>query len=61
MYASRTSVVTCPQCGSDLAMAKLPASRIPAGVLGPYLYCPAEDLVVTLASGRPEPVPNVVR
>lgn len=56
-----TTTLRCPECGDELAMAKLPASRIPAGVIGPYLYCPGEDLVVTLASGRPEPVPNVVR
>lgn len=56
-----TSLVRCPECGAELASAKLPASRIPAGVFGPFLYCPGEDLVVTLASGQPKAVPSVVR
>lgn len=56
-----TTTVGCPECGRELAVAKLPASRIPAGVLGPFLYCPAEDLVITLASGQPKAVPDIVR
>jgi hypothetical protein len=55
-----TTLLACPQCGKELAAAKLPATRIPAGTFGPFLYCPGEDLVVTLATGRPVPVPPLM-
>ena len=55
-----TTLLRCPQCDEVLAAAKLPAARIPFGISGPYLYCAGEDLVVTLATGRPVPVPAVV-